>query len=245
MARFLLFFSIPFCENGTDLLFVVAEFFLAVLATDALVGGFREAFGAQAEGDLPAQEQKKREGKECPSVGARNEDERCEHHREVPVIDAAIGTASVFHKPSLEGAEKQDADHIAHAVGEGDEHENACVDDVGVIQEADHRIERDPYRRHGEGAFARHKCGCAFVRRHIIARKLLLATGAFEVRREETESHFHREDHADTPKEPRGVFVAAKKSIAVLYSVDNIYDRGSEEEQRAADELDEMHRHNF
>ena len=133
MARFLLFFSIPFFENGTDLLFVVAELFLAVLATDALVGGFREAFGAQAEGDLPAQEQKKREGKECPSVGTRNEDERCEHHREVPVIDAAIGTASVFHKPSLEGAEKENANHIAHSIRQAYQNENILINKMKKI----------------------------------------------------------------------------------------------------------------
>ena len=134
---------------------MVAEFFLAILTTDALVGGFREAFGAQVEGDLPAKKQKKRESKERPCVGARNEDERCEHHCEIPVIDAAIGTASVFHKPSLEGAEKQDADHIAHAVSEGDENENACVNNMGVVQEANHRVEGDPDRSHSESALSR------------------------------------------------------------------------------------------
>ena len=80
----------------------------------------------------------------------------------------------------MEGAEKQNADHVAHTVSECDEHKNAGIDDVGEVQETDDRIEGDPGRRHREGTLARHKNRLGFFRGDKSTCKLLLATGAFE-----------------------------------------------------------------
>ncbi len=81
-----------------------------------------------------------------------DEDERSEHHRKIPIIYAAIGAASVFHKPSLEGAEKEDAYHIANAVSEGDEYEYARVNDICEIENSDRAVEGKPSRRNGKRA---------------------------------------------------------------------------------------------
>lgn len=223
---------------------MVAEFFLAIFATDTLIGGRRKAFGVPPSCDLPAQKQEEREGDQCPRIGARDENEGREHHCEVPVVDAAIGAASIFHKPSLEGAEKQNADHIAHAVSKRDKHKNSGIDDLCVVEHTEDGVESDPSRCHREGARTRLQDRRSFARGDIIAGKLLLATGAFEVRREKAKRHFHREDNADGPKKPGRVFIAAKKPVAVTYSIDKVYGRGSEKEQGAKDQLDEMHRHN-
>ena len=160
---------------------MVAEFFLTVFATDAFIGGIREAFGVKTECDLPAQQKKERERQKCPRIGARDEDERGKHHREIPVIDAAIGAATVFHEPSLEGAEKQNANEIADTISEGDEDEDARVDDLQKVKCANRSVQKDPSRRHREGANARYEHGFGFARRNVVARKLLLATGAFEL----------------------------------------------------------------
>ena len=110
-----------------------------------------------------------------------NKDERGEHHCKIPVIYAAIGAATIFHKPSLEGAEKEDADHIANAVSEGDEYEYARVNDICEIEYSDRAVEGKPSRRDGESAPRGLQFGFFGLCRDKIAGKLLLTTGTFEL----------------------------------------------------------------
>ena len=83
---------------------------------------------------FPTEQKHKRECDEAICVGMRNEYERCEHHCKVPIVDSAVGAAAVFHKPRLEGAEKEDANHIANAVGKGDQDQNSCIYNICKIK---------------------------------------------------------------------------------------------------------------
>ena len=109
-----------------------------------------------------------------------DENERCEHHCEIPIIDPAIGAASVFHKPSLKRAEKQYADHIANAVGEGDEDQDARIYDTREIENSDYSVECKPSHGDSEGALPRLKARSAFGCGNEISCELLLTAGAFE-----------------------------------------------------------------
>ena len=111
-----------------------------MLAGNAGVRRLGKAFGMAAVGPFPANQDRQRKRDEAIRIGVRNEDQRCEHHREIPIVYAAIGTASVFHKPRLERAEKEDADDVADGIGDRDQEENAAVDDVREIQRTDHTV---------------------------------------------------------------------------------------------------------
>ena len=82
----------------------------------------------------------------------RNENERCKHHCKIPIIYAAIGAASVLHKPCLKGAEKEDAYHVANAVSESYQDEYARVDYICEIQYPNRAVEGEPSRRDGKRA---------------------------------------------------------------------------------------------
>ena len=123
-----------------------------MLAGNAGVRRLGKAFGMAAVGPFPANQDRQRKRDEAIRIGVRNEDQRCEHHREIPIVYAAIGTASVFHKPRLERAEKEDADHITNAVCKGDEDQNSRIYDTRKIYEPDYSVECKPSCRNGEGA---------------------------------------------------------------------------------------------
>ena len=114
-----------------------AELFVAVLAGETGVGAFCEALGTEPQGKLPAKQDDEGHGQKAPGVGVGDEEQGGEHHGEVPVVDTAGGTAAVLHEPHLEGAEEQDADHVADTVKEADQQENAHVDDMGEVQDPD------------------------------------------------------------------------------------------------------------
>ena len=160
---------------------MLTELFVAVLTGNAGVGRLGEAFGMASVGQFPTEQKQKGQYDEAIRVRMRNEYEGREHHREIPVVDSAVGTASVFHKPGLEGAEKEDADHIANAVSEGDEYEYARVNDICEIEYSDRAVEGEPSRRDGESAPRGLQFGFFGLCRDKIAGKLLLTTGTFEL----------------------------------------------------------------
>ena len=112
---------------------MLAELFVTMLAGNAGVSRFGKAFGMASVIPFPTEQKQKRECNEAVCVRMRYENEGREHHCEVPVVDTAVGTASVFHKPGLEGAEKEDADHIANAVRESYEDQYSRVDNIRKI----------------------------------------------------------------------------------------------------------------
>ena len=96
-----------------QLFFMGAELFRAVFAVQVFVRRLGEALGSAVERDLPAEQQKHGHSQKRPGIETFDEEKRCEHHRVIPVIDAAGAAAFVLQEPGLERAEKQDADHIA------------------------------------------------------------------------------------------------------------------------------------
>ena len=135
-------------KEGAELALMVAELFLAMRAGEALVGLLVEALGMQMRRDFPEEEKQKRNAKKSPREIMRNEDERREHHGIIPIIDTAAAAALILHKPGLEGAEEEDADHIANRIEEADEEEDSIVDHREEIQRADRAVQKNPGKRH-------------------------------------------------------------------------------------------------
>ena len=162
-----------------------------MLARNAGICCLGEAFGMALVIPFPTEQKHQRERDEAISVGMRNEYERREHHCKVPIVDSAIGAAAVFHKPRLEGAEKEDANHIANAVGKSDQDQNSCIYNIGKIKRADRAVKRKPSRNNGKGALPRLKARLFGFGRDEIACKLLLASGTFKLRGKESASHFN------------------------------------------------------
>ena len=223
---------------------MLTKLLVAMAAGGAGVGRRGESLGMAAVGPFPTDQYRQRKRDEAICVWVRNENEGREHHREIPVIDAAIGAASVLHKPGLEGAEEEDADHITNAVGEGDENENALIDDLRPIKQTDDAVEGEPRRGDGEGALPRLQSRCFFIRRDEIPRELLLTAGAFEPRWEETARHLDRVDDPDEREKPMHRLFAVEEQFPSRYSFENIDRRHAEKHQRADDHFDVMHRGN-
>ena len=112
---------------------MLTELFVAVFAGNAGVGRLGEAFGVASVGQFPTEQKQERHQNEAICVRMRNEYEGREHHREIPVVDSAVGTASVFHKPGLEGTEKEDTDHIANAICKCYKDQYSRVDNIRKI----------------------------------------------------------------------------------------------------------------
>ena len=74
----------------------------------------------------------------------RDKDERSEHHWEIPIIYSTRGAAFIFHHPRLERAEKQNADHIADGIRQGDKHQNTDVDQSCKIEHTDDSVQCYP-----------------------------------------------------------------------------------------------------
>ena len=99
----------------------MAKLFATVGTGETSVGDFRKTLRMQTGSDFPPDQKQQSQAKQSHGKNVVDEHQGSKHHRIVPIIDAATGAAFVFHKPCLEGAEKQDADHIAHGKGQADE----------------------------------------------------------------------------------------------------------------------------
>ena len=73
---------------------MTAEFFLAVRAVQATVGGRGKALGVQPIGDLPSQKKRQSASEQAVCIPACHKRKRCEHHGKIPVVD----TAGVQHR---------------------------------------------------------------------------------------------------------------------------------------------------
>ena len=91
-----------------------AEMFGASLAGEKRIGVFGESLRVQEEDNFPEDEKNDSDPQKTPGVQSRYEEERGEHHSEVPVVDAAGNTAAVFEEPCLERTEEQYADHVRY-----------------------------------------------------------------------------------------------------------------------------------
>ena len=175
-----------------ELFFVFAKFLVAMLAGNACIGCFGKTFGMTLIIPFPTEQQHQRERDKAIRVGMRNEYERREHHCKIPVIDAAVCAASVLHKPGLEGAEEEDADHVAHGIGQGDQQQDAFIEDARVVQRTENGVQGDPGGKYREGHHALLIDGGGIGDGNIVFGELLLTTGAFQLVGEEPQQHIRR-----------------------------------------------------
>ena len=119
---------------------MLAKFFLAHSAGQGFVSLGGKTLRMEAEGDLPFCQKDQRHQNQTASVVAADEDQGGAHHGKVPVVDAAGTAAAVAHKPGLKGTEPQDADHVADTVGQADQHQDALIDDVHVVEQTDDAV---------------------------------------------------------------------------------------------------------
>ena len=103
-----------FFQKSFKLCFVVTQLFFTVFAVKTSICLGRKAFGMSAICDLPSDKQKNSASEKAVGIESRYKNERREHHREVPIVYSAGGTASVFHEPRLERAEKQNTYKVTH-----------------------------------------------------------------------------------------------------------------------------------
>ena len=102
--------------NPGQLFLVYTKLLRAVLASKIAVGVLRKTLRMSEKGDFPSHQQDYRQCQQTPCIGFLNKEQRREHHGIVPVVYATSATTFVFQKPSLEWAEKQDADDVAHRI---------------------------------------------------------------------------------------------------------------------------------
>ena len=139
-----------------------------------------------AVGDLPPKKEEQGTAEQAVRVDMRNEYERREHHRVIPIVNAAGGTAPVLHKPGLERTEIKNADNIAHRKAERDQDQYPRVKNAEEIKQAENTVERKPDSRDKGGNPPRLiDGGCSLVDWLVIAGKLLLTAHALKPRGEE------------------------------------------------------------
>ena len=99
---------------------MLAKLLVAMAAGGVGVGRCGESLGMAVVGPFPTDQNRQRKRDEAIRVGVWDENKGREHHREIPIVDAAVGAASILHKPGLERAEKQDTDDVAHRKADTD-----------------------------------------------------------------------------------------------------------------------------
>ena len=180
------------------LLFVVAEMLCAVDTAEAGVGILKIALRSEPGTQLPAQKQQQRQCNEHIGKGMAEENQGSEHHDEVPVVDTAAAAALVHHHPALERAEEENADHVAHRIGQGNKNQQAPVNDTAEIQCKNQSIQSDPENNDGkygpEGAFSQRLFPC-IAAGSVILLEVLLTAHALKLGGEEAQEYFQRENH--------------------------------------------------
>ena len=144
-----------------------------------------------------------------------DQDERGEHHCIVPVVYTAATAAFILHKPGLEGAEEENADHIAYRVEEGYYDKDTRIDDAGEIEGGYRTVKRDPYNKGDERALRAREIGLVHIGRGKVAAELLLTPHALEARGEEAQDHLRDEEHPDENKKPPIVLERTEHGIRV------------------------------
>ena len=130
--------------------------------------------------NLPHDKQGKSHKKQAPCVVIGNENEWCEHHCKIPVIDSASGAALVFHKPGLKRAEKQNTYHIAHRVKKADEQKDTLINYIGKVKRADYAVENYPRKDNSRRGFFAVQLDFFHFSRDEIASELLLTAHTFK-----------------------------------------------------------------
>ena len=119
---------------------MLTQFFFTLGTGQGLIGLRGPTLRMEAIGDLPLGQKHQRHEYQTPGVDGGDEDQGRAHHGKIPVVNAAGTTTAVAHHPGLEGADPQDADHIAHTVSQADQDQNALINDACIVQKSDDTI---------------------------------------------------------------------------------------------------------
>lgn len=206
-------------DKRHELFFMRTEFLMTIFARKASIGVCGKAFGMATKGDLPTQKQQEGHTQKRPCIKIGDKHIRGKHHGIIPIIDTAIGTASVFHKPCLKRTEKQYSDHIANTVSKADQNQDPRVYGLRHIEDTDRGIEHKPHGGNRQSALPRLQPWFIFPCRLIVSCKLLLAPGTFYARREESQDHFDSVDQPYHRREPDRIFITAEYSIGVFDAI--------------------------
>ena len=98
---------------------MMAELLFTICTGETSVCVLSEALGVEAEEDLPYDHKKEAHTEKRERVRVGDKGKGSKHHRVIPVVYSTASTTLVLHKPGLEGAEIEYADHIAHGIEEG------------------------------------------------------------------------------------------------------------------------------
>lgn len=106
---------------------MLAELFVAILASQVFVGVLRVSFWVKLIYNFPLDKKEKGKSNESQRKYVIYEYKRCEHHCIIPVVNSAGCAAFIFKYPRLKRAEKEYAYHIANGKSERDKNEDSCV----------------------------------------------------------------------------------------------------------------------
>ena len=192
-----------------------AKLFGAVGAIETLVCICGKALGADLVGYFPTNEQYHGDNKEgCGEPMPENKHKGREHHREIPVVYTAVRAAAVAQKPSVEGAEKENADHVAYAVGKADEYKYSAVEHIGHVKDTEYHIQGYPCGGAYKCTPPRNVFDLLSSRGLVITLELLLTAHAFVSGGKEAQYHFDEvndpHDHKQKCLGTQGKFVQIK-----------------------------------
>lgn len=228
-------------QKTAKLFFMLAKSFLAIFTSKTRIRFFGKTLGIQAEGDLPTKQEQERNAQQRPRDEMRHHQKRCEHHRIIPVIDAAARAAFIAQKPRLKGTEKEDADHIANRICKRDKQHDAVIKNIQIIKRKKDTVERKPRRSGNKGAPPSGKLGNFFLCGCEILLELLLASHAFQFRGEKPKDHLHGKDHENRAEKPRIFNQMIKMLSTARQSVVYVKPRRQEKERRTEAKLPKMH----
>lgn len=173
---------------------VLTELLGAVLATKRLVCALGEALGMKLVGDLPLCKDYKRHTEKAVGIKAGDQKEGGAEHCEIPVVDTAGGTATVLHKPCLEGTEEKNANDVANAVCKGNQCKNVFIHEFreDEVESENCAVKGKPHKSHYKGGLGRLIFRLSlYLRGMIVLLENLLAAHTFHSRREKTQDHLN------------------------------------------------------
>ena len=199
--------------EALQLLLMVAELFLTGPAGHAGIGPDREPLRMQMIGDLPSGQEDQGHAQQAPGIQMRQEQEGREHHGVIPVIDAAVRTASVLQDKGLERTKEQDADHITDTVCQANQYKDIPVNDLLKEEKSEQPVQGQPGSSRGESTPGRHQIQLRPSGGLIIPGELFLRTHTLQFRREESQDHFDRVYDPDDQQEPAVLLQSLVKAV--------------------------------
>jgi len=123
---------------------MAAKLFFATGTVETLIGCGGKTLRMQTVGDFPTEQKRESATQQAVGVEVWNQCQGGEHHGEIPIVNAAGSTATVFHEPRLKRAEEKNANDVAYREPEGNQNQDSPIQNAEKIQNADHSVESEP-----------------------------------------------------------------------------------------------------